>query len=91
MPECSFPGSMGSQAKGMFQPGTLAFFSPALCLCLAKAMPEASSRAPAITAVYLPIPSSIWSRWSALWPPTGSPLGFRLGVRHSRLSKSLLF
>ena len=73
------PREHGHPSQGMFQPGTLAFFSPALCLCSAKAMPKASSRAPAIRAVYLPIPPPILSRWSALWPPTPVPSWLLVG------------
>ena len=57
---------MGTRAERMLQPGTLAFFFPALCLCSAKAMPKASSRAPATTAVYLSILPPTWSRQSDL-------------------------
>ena len=65
-PECSFPGSMAPVPRGCFSLEPWPSFSLPFCLCSAKAIPKASSRAPATAAVYLSILLPIWSRQSAL-------------------------
>ena len=52
--------------RGCFSLEPWPSFSLPFCLCSAKAIPKASSRAPATAAVYLSILLPIWSRQSAL-------------------------